>query len=101
MNSGIDSSVIEAISLNVLRHGIERGRRHIDRHEDDGDGAERKRNRHAGKHRKQGGKTVTEANSENAHRRDLSTKAVLPTKGIMICSSSCRHNKLIPSAIST
>ncbi len=48
MNSGIDSSVDRRhLLVDVLRHRIEGGGWHINRHERERDSAERKRNRHA------------------------------------------------------
>ena len=55
--------------VDVLRHGIERGRGHVDAHEHHRDRAQRKRDRHAREHRKQGGKPVADANSKHGHRR--------------------------------
>ena len=55
--------------VDVLRHGIERGRGHVDAHEHHRDRAQRERDRHARKHRKQGGEAVTDANSQHGHRR--------------------------------
>ena len=55
--------------VDVLGHGIERCRGHVDAHEHHRDGTERERDRHARKHRKQGRDTVADANSKYGHRR--------------------------------
>ena len=63
------------------------------RHEHDGDRAQRKGDRHAREHRKQGGHAVTDANSKHGHRR------AAPARGMTICSRICRHNSVMPDAI--
>ena len=55
--------------VDVLRHGIERGRRHVDRHEHHRDRAQRERDRHARKHRHQRRDAVADSNSEYGHGR--------------------------------
>ncbi len=79
--------------VDVLGHGIERGGGHVDAHEHHRDRAERKRDRHAREHRKQGGQPVTDANSNDRHRR------ALPVSGMTICSRICTHNSVMPAAI--
>ena len=77
--------------VDVLRHGIERGGRHVDRHEHDRDRAERERDRHAREHRDQGREPVADANAKDGHRR------AAPVKGMMICSRICTHSSVMPS----
>src|SRR5262249_5725423 len=79
--------------VDILRDGIEGGRGHIDAHENHRDRAERERDWHSGKHRKQGGDGVTDANSKHGHRR------FVPVRGMITCSRICTHNSVMPTAI--
>jgi len=79
--------------VDVLGDHVERGRRHEPHHEDQGDGAEREGDRHAGEHHAERGPGIEQADIERAHR------AALRSSPAAIWANSCRVSSAMPIII--
>ena len=78
--------------VDVLRHGVERGRRHEEIHEQNRDEAERERDRHPRKHHDKCDDPEKQAQRKDAHRSRQAKCAAT-------CSSNWTTSSVMPDAI--